>query len=81
MRYSLHDRQYRFKEWTQGHFEISKVFELIKDLELYDLVNDPLETKNIAASPEMAEVFKDLSNKLHAFYQKQYLKINSHLGD
>ena len=82
MGYSLRDGRYRFTEWTQGHFETSQAFtpEHIKDLELYDLVNDPLETKNIAASPEMAEVVKDLSNKLHAFYQKQYLKINSKVG-
>lgn len=79
MGYSLRDGRYRFTEWTEGFFETSKVYSTRhqKSLELYDLKNDPLETKNIAYSPEMTDVVKDLSNKLHQFYQRQFQKINS----
>ncbi|MFY7899513.1 MAG: sulfatase/phosphatase domain-containing protein [Chitinophagaceae bacterium] len=74
MGYSLRTNQYRFTEWVGNFFNTAKPFkkEDVKDIELYDLINDPLETKNIANLPSMKEVVKILSDKLHSYYDQQY---------
>ena len=74
MGYSLRDAQYRFTEWVGNEFTTAKKFDpsSVKALELYDLVKDPLETRNIANDPAMKQVVKKLSEQLHAYYAQQY---------
>lgn len=73
MGYSLRDNQYRFTEWVGNFFTTSKPFNPadVKALELYDLKNDPNETKNIANDPAMAKTVEKLKNQLHEFYKQQ----------
>ena len=74
MGYSLRNKQYRFTEWVGNFFNTAKKFSAadIKAIELYDLVNDPNETKNLAADPKMKKVVDELSAQLHAYYEQQY---------
>jgi iduronate 2-sulfatase len=74
MGYSLRNAQYRFTEWVGNYFTTAKSFNAadIKAVELYDLVNDPNETTNIAADPKVKKVVDALSAQLHAYYGQQY---------
>ncbi len=79
MGYSLRNKQYRLTEWMSGIFTTAKPYNesQVKALELYDYINDPLETKNIAAEPAMKQVIKALTEKLHAYYLEQQVLINA----
>jgi iduronate 2-sulfatase len=72
MGYSLRSKQYRYTEWVKG-FTTNKIFNEkdVQATELYDYVNDPLETKNIAAEPAMQKVVLELKKQLRNFYQQQ----------
>lgn len=74
MGYSLRNNQYRFTEWVGNHFNTAKQFSAadIVGLELYDLINDPNETTNLASDPKMKKIVDELSVKLHAYYEQQY---------
>jgi len=74
MGYSLRNKQYRFTEWVGNHFTTAKQFNAadVKGVELYDLINDPNETKNIAKDPKMKKVVEELTEQLHQYYDQQY---------
>lgn len=74
MGYSLRNKQYRYTEWIGGSFTTAQLFDVskVKAVELYDYVNDPLETKNLAAEPGMEKVAKEMSEKLHEYYAQQF---------
>ena len=60
--YSIRTDRWRYTEWNGG-----------KDgLELYDHLNDPEETTNLANKKEHAELIKKLREKIHA-YSKTYV--------
>lgn len=74
MGYSLRNKQYRYTEWVGNFFNTAKPFNVadVKAVELYDLVNDPNETNNLAADPKMKEVVDELAAQLHGYYAQQY---------
>jgi iduronate 2-sulfatase len=74
MGYSLRNKQYRFTEWMGNHFTTAKPLSAtdIVAVELYDLINDPNETKNIAKDVKMKKVVEELTQQLHEFYNQQY---------
>lgn len=74
MGYSLRNNQYRFTEWVGNFFNTAKPFNAndVKAIELYDLKNDPNETKNIAADPKLKNIVEGLTKQLHNYYEKQY---------
>ncbi len=81
MGYSLRTERYRYTEWMGSYFTTAKPFDekQIVATELYDLVNDPNETVNIAVKPEAKKQLKDLADKMHDYYKQQYItagKIN-----
>ena len=57
--YSLRNKQYRYTVWKDV------IKDKVIDREIYDLINDPYETKNIAAYPENSKLVQEL--------HKQYL--------
>jgi iduronate 2-sulfatase len=74
MGYSLRNNQYRFTEWVGNQFNTAKPFNAadVEAVELYDMINDPNETKNIAKDPKMKKVVEELTQQLHEFYNQQY---------
>ena len=74
MGYSLRNKQYRFTEWVGNYFNTAKPFSAadVKAVELYDMVNDPNETKNIANDPKMKKVVEELATLLHGYYEQQF---------
>jgi len=74
MGYSLRDPQYRYTEWIGQGFTTAQPFreDRVIARELYDLKNDPLETKNIAGDPAMKKTVDALKMQLHAYYKQQY---------
>lgn len=77
MGYSLRNGRYRFTEWVGNHFTTSRPFDPteVRAIELYDMQNDPNETKNIANDPSMKKLLTQLSGELHAYYASQYSSI------
>ena len=77
MGYSLRNQQYRFTEWVGNNFTTSKPFNQqdVRAIELYDMKNDPSETRNIANDPSMKKVVMKLTQELHAFYEQQYASL------
>jgi iduronate 2-sulfatase len=74
MGYSLRTERYRYTEWVGSGYTTAQPFNqnLLVAKEMYDLVNDPDETTNIAEKKEMKDVVKDLSGKLGEYYKQQY---------
>jgi arylsulfatase A-like enzyme len=74
MGYSLRNMQYRFTEWVGNQFTTAKPFNAadVKAVEMYDLINDPNETKNIAADPKMKKMVDEITKQLHGYYEQQY---------
>lgn len=74
MGYSLRNKKYRFTEWVGNYFNTAKPFNKndIKAIELYDLINDPNETNNLAGSTKMQQILDEMSDQLHAYYAQQY---------
>lgn len=74
MGYTLRNKKYRFTEWVGNYFNTAKPFNKndIKAIELYDLINDPNETNNLAGSTKMQQILDEMSEQLHAYYAQQY---------
>ena len=72
MGYSIRTERYRYTEWHQNNYCAATPYDEanIKDVELYDFVSDPNETKNHAKDADKAAVIKELQAKVKA-------KINS----
>jgi arylsulfatase A-like enzyme len=68
MGYSIRTERYRYTEWHQNGFCSATAYDEanIKDIELYDFVTDPTETKNHAKEAANATIVKDLQAKLKA---------------
>jgi len=73
MGYSIRNKQYRYTEWVKG-FTTNQPFaeKDVRATELYDYMNDPLETKNLAAEPALKNVVDALQIKLRQYYLQQY---------
>lgn len=73
MGYTLRSEQYRYTEWVGNYFNTAKVFneQDIKAKELYDLKNDPNETRNIVSDPKMKKVIEELAGYLHEHFDQQ----------
>jgi iduronate 2-sulfatase len=74
MGYSLRTERYRYTEWVGSGYTTAQPFNqnLLVGREMYDMVNDPDETTNIAEKKEVKDVVKDLSGKLSEYYKQQY---------
>jgi iduronate 2-sulfatase len=73
MGYSLRNERFRYTEWVGAKFTTAKIFNE-KDLvgvELYDLVNDPDETTNLANKAEMKSQVKTLAAQMRDYYKQQ----------
>jgi arylsulfatase A-like enzyme len=74
MGYSLRNERYRYTEWVGSGFTTAQPFneKLVVATELYDLINDPDETTNLANKPEMKKQVKELAAQLQNYYNQQY---------
>jgi iduronate 2-sulfatase len=74
MGYSMRTERYRYTEWLGSKFTTAQPFneKLVTDMELYDLVNDPDETTNLANKADMKKQVKELATQLRAYYSQQY---------
>jgi iduronate 2-sulfatase len=74
MGYSIRTNQYRFTQWIGDKFTTAQMFDekKVKAIELYDYINDPLETKNLANEPAMKFEVLKLSQMLNSYYQLQF---------
>lgn len=61
-------------EWVGSGFTTAQPFneKLVIATELYDLINDPDETTNLANKPEMKKQVKELAVQLQNYYNQQY---------
>lgn len=69
MGYSINTSGYHYIEWYTWDHETGTRGDA-RGAELFDRVNDPYETVNIAGDPDYSEVVKDLSAKLAGGWQK-----------
>lgn len=60
-----------FREWLQVNPERANFYQMRPEEELYDVVNDPFDLKNLAADPKYATVKKELRAQLQAFMKQQ----------
>jgi iduronate 2-sulfatase len=76
MGYSIRTERFRYTEWHQNEYCGATPYDEvnIKDVELYDFVTDPNETKNHANSKENTSVVKELQAKLKAKINSIYEK-------
>ena len=63
MGYSINTSNYHYIEWYAWNHTTGLKGEL-KNVELYDRMNDPHEQINISSNPDLAEVTSELSNQL-----------------
>ncbi len=75
MGYSIRTRRYRYTEWYES-YKSTQPRKGIRPIatELYDYVEDPLETRNLAKNKKYADVLKKLQDTLHRFLDSQVLK-------
>ena len=71
MGYSLNTKEYHYIEWYSWNHKTGTKGEL-KEVELYDRIQDPHEMVNIAKHIEMTEVLKELENKLAIGWRKAF---------
>lgn len=60
MGYSIRTERYRWTEWRRTDYPANDYSGPTVATELYDYETDPLETKNLAGSPEMAGIEREL---------------------
>ncbi|MFD2863664.1 sulfatase [Mucilaginibacter antarcticus] len=60
-----------FKEWRQINPARAEAYQTRAEEELYDVVNDPFNLKNLAADPKLATTKATLKAKLAAFMKQQ----------
>jgi iduronate 2-sulfatase len=69
MGYSINTKKFHYIEWYTWNPKTGTRGEL-KSIELFDRLNDPNETVNIAGEKEFSEVMEDLSEQLADGWQK-----------
>jgi iduronate 2-sulfatase len=69
MGYSMNTPEYHYIEWYTWDHKTGTKGEL-RDIELYDRINDPYEKINISESSDLIEVKKELSKKLSDGWRK-----------
>lgn len=60
-----------FKEWRETNPERANAYQARAEEELYDVVNDPFNLKNLAADPKLAATKATLKAKLASFMKQQ----------
>ncbi|MBC8041191.1 MAG: sulfatase [Opitutaceae bacterium] len=66
MGYSIRTERYRWTEWRQTNYTAGDYSGPVVAEELYDYETDPLETKNLAGTPERVGLEKELREKFRA---------------
>jgi arylsulfatase A-like enzyme len=70
--YALRDERYRYVEWIQGGDSTEDYDEDdVVGRELYDYKNDPMETVNLADSPEYKDVARKMNLRMRNFFREQ----------
>lgn len=74
MGYSIRTKRYRYTEWYE-RYKSTQPREGIQPIatELYDYVEDPLETHNLVKNKKYAEVLKQRQDLLHHFLDSQVI--------
>jgi iduronate 2-sulfatase len=72
MGYSVRTDKYRYTEWHDNEYRSTQPYNSsnIIGTELYDYVNDPLETKNFNEDPKYTKVLNELKAKLKSHLTK-----------
>jgi iduronate 2-sulfatase len=78
MGYSMRCERYRYTVWMDNNFRSTQPFDpaLVVAVELYDYVNDPDETVNVAEKRKYRRVAKQMEKDMQNFFEIQYLKYN-----
>lgn len=63
MGYSIRTERYRWTEWRQTNYPANDYSGPVVATELYDYINDPLETKNLAGTPGVAGIEREVRAK------------------
>ncbi|MDA3924233.1 MAG: sulfatase [Kiritimatiellae bacterium] len=63
MGYTLRSKRYRYVKWIRLDYRKGERTGLLVATELYDYAKDPLETVNLANSPEHASIVKEFENE------------------
>lgn len=66
MGYSIRTGRYRWTEWRRTNYSQNDYSGPVVATELYDYETDPLETQNLAGTPQTAEVERELRAQLRA---------------
>lgn len=72
MGYAIRSKRYRYVEWlAEGkHVNPQADYNKVADKQLFDYLNDPLETVNIAGEDSVRETENELAEELHRFYER-----------
>jgi len=78
MGYSMRCERYRYTIWMDNNFRSSQPFDpaLVVAAELYDYINDPDETVNVAGKRKYRKITKQKARDMQTFFETQYLKYN-----
>ena len=71
MGYTWRDQRYRYIEWIDLRFYEGDTTGPVVDIELYDYLKDPEETRNLANDPQYAEALRTMQRKA-AVYKRMH---------
>jgi len=79
MGYSMRCERYRYTVWMDSNFRSSQPFDpaLVVAAELYDYINDPDETVNVAGKRKYRKVRANMFKNMNTFFDTQFTKYNN----